>query len=95
MSRDKSKVDRITSLLLADHPTFNGAGVPPQQVTAPAMGITAAVIPTRAIRIDSCSQNDLLWGAQSTGTTSNMDQQIPYHKFMTPVINCLSHDPSH
>ena len=55
MVRDKSKVDRITSLLLADHPSFNGTGVPPQQVQAPPMGITASVIPTRASRIDSCS----------------------------------------
>ena len=88
-------MDRITSLLLADHPSFNGAGGPQQQVQAPAMGITASVIPTRASRIDSCSQNDLFWGGHSNGTTSNMEQQIPYHKFMTPVINCLSHDPSH
>ena len=54
MSRDKSKVDRITSLLLSDHPQYNGPSVPPQQVTAPPMGITTAtVIPNRAIRIDS------------------------------------------
>ena len=101
ISREKNKMDRITSLLLADHPTLAPSGANATHTSG--LGVSA-IIPTRSEQPMACSSYIALNEHQNYSDEKQHEAVKPVH-FRTPeqtkmqmnkfmMLNAMSHDQS-